>query len=74
MTVSPYQRPADAHDWEFTHSIYLTRAEAAHYLNLPASWLANNSRSGPRYIKIGGLVRYSVAALDEYMSAHERRR
>lgn len=73
MTVSPYGRPAGAQEREITHSIYLTRAEAARYLNLPARWLANNARNGPRYIKVGGLVRYSVDALDEYMSAHERR-
>lgn len=53
--------------------VYLTRGEAARYLNIPASWLANNAKRGPRYIKVGGLVRYSVAVLDEYMSAHERR-
>lgn len=53
---------------------YLTRGEAAHYLNIPASWLANNAKRGPKYIKVGGLVRYSVATLDDYMSAHERRR
>lgn len=55
-------------------AVYLTRDEAAQYLNIPPSWLANNAKRGPRYIKIGGLVRYSVAALDQYMSAHERRR
>lgn len=58
---------------EDSRSIYLTRSEAARYLNVPSRWLANNARRGPTYIKIGGLVRYSVAALDEYMSAHERR-
>lgn len=52
--------------------VYLTRSEAARYLNIPASWLANNAKRGPRYIKVGRLVRYSVAALDTYMSAHER--
>lgn len=56
---------------DLTRSIYLTRGEAARYLNLPPRWLANNAKHGPRYIKIGGLVRYSVAALDSYMSAHE---
>ncbi len=54
-------------------SVYLTRSEAGRYLNVPSRWLANNARRGPRFIKIGGLVRYSVAALNEYMSAHERR-
>lgn len=56
-----------------TPSIYLTRVEAALYLNIPARWLANNARSGPQYIKVGGLVRYSVEALDAFMSAHEGR-
>lgn len=56
-----------------TRSMYLTREEAAQYLNLPPRWLANNARSGPRYIKVGGLVRYSVEALDTFMSAHEGR-
>ncbi|WP_458107682.1 hypothetical protein M1D51_19450 [Arthrobacter sp. R3-55] len=53
--------------------IYLTRSEAASYLNVPAHWLANNTKSGPPIIKIGGLVRYSAAALDAYMAAHECR-
>lgn len=55
------------------HLMYLTRTEAASYLNVPAHWLANNTKSGPPLIKIGGLVRYSVAALDAYMAAHECR-
>ncbi|MEC3853727.1 helix-turn-helix domain-containing protein [Paenarthrobacter ureafaciens] len=59
---------------EHTHaSEYLTRSEAASYLNVPAHWLANNTKTGPRFIKIGGLVRYSVAALDAFMAAHECR-
>lgn len=56
-----------------SRSIYLTRPEAARYLNVSARWLANNARRGPRYIKVGGLVRYSVEALDAFMSAHEGR-
>lgn len=64
--------PSGVPELEVSRSIYLTRSEAARYLNVPSRWLANNARRGPRYIKIGGLVRYSVAALDEYMSAHER--
>lgn len=56
-----------------TTSVYLSRREAAQYLNLPATWLANNARRGPRYIKIGGHVRYSVATLDAFMAAHEGR-
>jgi hypothetical protein len=62
-----------ARETEITGSIYLTRSEAALYLNLPSRWLANNAKTGPRYIKLGGLVRYSVQALDAFMSAHEGR-
>ena len=43
---------------DVTRSIYLTRLEAARYLNLPPRWLANNAKTGPRYIRVGGLVRY----------------
>ncbi|NYD78439.1 helix-turn-helix domain-containing protein [Arthrobacter cupressi] len=59
---------------EESRSTYLTRTEAANYLNIPAHWLANNTKQGPRYIKVGGLVRYSVEALDDFMSANEARR
>lgn len=53
--------------------VYLTRGEAARHLNVPPRWLANNTRRGPRYIKIGGHVRYSLKALDAFMAAHEGR-
>ena len=66
----PPGRPSDEN---LPESAYLTRAEAANYLNVPPHWLANNTKTGPRFIKIGGLVRYSVSALDAYMSAHELR-
>lgn len=56
---------------DLTRSMYLTREEAAKYLNVPPRWLANNAKRGPRYIKIGGLVRYTVEALDSFMTAHE---
>lgn len=64
---------AGARELEVTSSLYLTRAEAGRYLNLPPSWLANNTKSGPRYIKVGGHVRYSVASLETFMSGHEVR-
>lgn len=62
----------EALDREVTQSLYLSRQEAAAYLNLPSSWLANNVRSGPRYVKVGRHVRYSVASLDAFMKAHEK--
>jgi excisionase family DNA binding protein len=61
-------------DREVAQSAYLNRQEAAAYLNLPPRWLANNVRSGPRYVKVGRHVRYSVAALDAFMKAHEKGR
>ncbi|WP_224094981.1 helix-turn-helix domain-containing protein [Arthrobacter sp. StoSoilB13] len=67
------ERSDKAFDETQPGSIYLTRPQAASYLNVPPHWLANNTKIGPRFIKIGGLVRYSVAALDAYMAAHECR-
>ncbi len=75
MTDLPEHHPdplAPEREPGVTGSIYLSRTEAAQYLNLPASWLANNTRTGPRFIKLGRHVRYSVAALDSFMSAHEK--
>lgn len=63
--------PYTEYEADLTRSMYLTREEAAQYLNIPPRWLANNAKRGPRYIKIGGLVRYAVEALDSFMAAHE---
>lgn len=71
MTTATTNTTWKEQDRGLIRSVYLTRSEAAKYLNLPSRWLANNAKHGPRYIKIGGLVRYSVEALDSYMSAHE---
>lgn len=71
-TPRPVALPA-SNEIAITSSIYLTREEAGAYLNLPPRWLANNARRGPRYIKVGRHVRYSIAALDSFMSANERR-
>lgn len=76
MTDRPspsYGMATAARETDITGSIYLTRPEAALYLNVHSRWLANNAKTGPRYIKLGGLVRYSVEALDAFMSAHEGR-
>ncbi|WP_350000918.1 helix-turn-helix domain-containing protein [Pseudarthrobacter sp. WHRI 8279] len=70
MTIDSDQLPQE-HGRGGARCIYLTRAEAAQYLNVPPRWLANNAKRGPRYIKVGGLVRYSSDALDSYMTAHE---
>lgn len=72
MRVSGSRPALNQREAEVTSSIYLSRREAAQYLNIPASWLANNVRIGPRYIKVGGHVRYSVASLDSFMRAHEK--
>lgn len=54
-------------------SSYLDRQEASRYLNLPPSWLANNTHRGPRFVKVGRHVRYAISALDSFMNAHEVR-
>ena len=52
----------------------LTTKEAASFLNVSSSWLAKARISGygPRFIKIGRSVRYSLQALEEFKRAHAR--
>lgn len=54
-------------------SSYLDRNQASKYLNVPSSWLANNTHRGPRFIKVGRNVRYAISALDSFMNANEVR-
>lgn len=55
-------------------STLLTPKEAARFLNLSVSWLAKRrlDGNGPAYIKMGGAVRYSQAALQQWMKARQR--
>lgn len=50
---------------------WLTPAEAAEVLSVPAATLAQwrFRGNGPRYSKVGALVRYDRAALDEWLVA-----
>jgi predicted DNA-binding transcriptional regulator AlpA len=52
----------------------LTPKQAAAFLNLSTSWLAKQrlKGGGPPYIKMGGAVRYSAAALQEWMRGKQR--
>jgi Helix-turn-helix domain len=52
----------------------LTTKEAASFLNVSSSWLAKARISGygPRFIKIGRSVRYSLQGLEEFKRAHAR--
>ncbi|ACI94549.1 phage transcriptional regulator, AlpA [Afipia carboxidovorans OM5] len=54
--------------------VLLTSKEAARLLNLSVSWLAKRrlAGDGPAYIKMGGAVRYSQAALQQWMKAQQR--
>lgn len=48
-------------------SPYLTRKQAAVYLNVSESWLANGGRiSGPRYSKFGNATRYHLDDLKSW--------
>jgi predicted DNA-binding transcriptional regulator AlpA len=52
----------------------LTVSEAAEFLQLSESWM-NKARiygDGPRFIKMGRSVRYSLHALEEFKRAHSR--
>ncbi|MFY9957960.1 helix-turn-helix domain-containing protein [Bradyrhizobium sp.] len=55
---------------------YLTTAEAAEYLRLSRQFLQiarmRGDGSGPPFIKLARAVRYRRAALDAWMSAHDR--
>jgi Helix-turn-helix domain len=52
----------------------LTPKEAASFLKVSSSWLAKARISGygPRFIKIGRSVRYSLHALEEFKRANAR--
>ena len=52
----------------------LTTKEAASFLKVSSSWLAKARISGygPRFIKIGRSVRYSLQALEEFKRASAR--
>lgn len=39
-------------------SPYMTRKQAAAYLNVTEKWLAENKASGPRFYKFGSRCRY----------------
>jgi len=52
----------------------LNTSEASHHIGLSPSWL-NKSRmdgSGPVYLKIGRLVRYTIKDLDIWLSSKRR--
>ncbi len=53
----------------------LTVSGAAEFLQLSESWLnkARISGDGPRFIKMGRSVRYSLQALEEFKRANARR-
>jgi predicted DNA-binding transcriptional regulator AlpA len=57
-----------------TSSVSLTPKQAAGLLNLSVSWLAKRrlAGDGPVYVKMGGAVRYSEAALQQWMKSRQR--
>ena len=52
----------------------LTPKEAAFYLKVSESWLAKARMrgDGPPYIKVGRSIRYSEAALQQWMKSRQR--
>lgn len=51
---------------------FLSRSQAAEYLNMSTKWLATNLQTGPRFHHFGASVRYSVAELDSWASQQMR--
>ena len=47
-------------------SPFLTRKQAASYLNVPEAWLARTGRAMVPSLKFGGHVRYNMADLDRW--------
>jgi hypothetical protein len=54
--------------------VLLTPKEAARFLKVSLSWLAKARMrgDGPRYIKFGKSIRYSEAALLDWLKSHQR--
>ena len=48
----------------------LTAKQAARYLSISTKWLANQrwQGTGPRFLKVGGAVRYRQSDLDAYLT------
>jgi predicted DNA-binding transcriptional regulator AlpA len=57
-----------------TTDALLVPSEAAAFLKLSLSWLAKARKrgDGPPYIKFGKSVRYSEAALLQWLKSHQR--
>ena len=64
----PFQRPATP------AFVLLTPKEAARLLKVSVSWLAKARMrgDGPPYIRIGRSIRYSEAALLQWMKSRQR--
>ena len=55
---------AEARD--ITGSVFLTRKEAAVYLNIGERTLANHVHDGPKFYRLFGAVRYRLDDLDHW--------
>jgi predicted DNA-binding transcriptional regulator AlpA len=62
------QRPSQTN-----HVGLLTAKQAARYLSISTKWLANQrwQGTGPRFLKVGGAVRYRQSDLDSYLAGCE---
>ena len=51
------------------HIGLLTAKQAARYLSISTKWLANQrwQGTGPKFIKVGGAVRYRVSDLEQFL-------
>jgi predicted DNA-binding transcriptional regulator AlpA len=67
--VLPEVRPGKA-------KIFLTSVEAAELIGVTRSCLAvwrHSGTKGPRYLKVGGFIRYQRSDIDAWMEQHARK-
>lgn len=55
-----------------TQTPLLTKKQTAKYLNVSEGSIERLMRNGLRYVKVGGLVRFTTDALSEYLEANAR--
>lgn len=56
---------------DITSSVYLTRREAAHHMNISEKFLATHRSDGPKFIRVGSMVRYRLADIEAWMRQQE---
>lgn len=54
-----------------TSSVYLTRREAAQYISVSEKFLATHLTDGPKFLRVGSMVRYRLSDIEDWMRQQE---